>query len=260
MRKTILACCLALALLAGPLTAWAHDYWLMPQSFSPPPASLVETAFACGHKYFSGEGTPDISKFRFFVVTPQGRQAPLAPWRVEAMQTWLLAPVLGPGTYQVAAASTLPEYWTKTPEGMKPGSKAEVPEGLETGKYVKTIKTFLTVGQASRFAPRIFGDLVEIVPLSNPASLQAGQKFKVQVFFKGRPSKGAPVTAVPEGYQPKQHGDAPVQAKTDEQGQAELTLDKPGRWLVYATLEFKTPGSPEADYENHRPYLMFEIK
>lgn len=102
--------------------------------------------------------------------------------------------------------------------------------------------------------------MVELAPLTDLATLKPGQKLRVEVLHHGQPQKGIPVAALHEGYKPKEHGNSPVSAKTDDKGQAELPLDRAARWLIYATLEFPTPGSPEADYENHRPYLMFEIK
>ncbi len=260
MRKTLCLLTLLLTLLAAPLAAWAHDYWIMPQNFRPAAGTLLEAAFVAGHKYYEGEATPDISRFRLFLRTPLGQDLALAVSRVASKESWVLAPMLGQGTYQLAAASTVPEYWSQTPEGMKPGGKGEFKDAVKTGKFVKTVKTFLTVGQPSPFAPRIFGEMVELVPLADPATLKPSQKLRVQALYRGQPQKGIPVTALYEGFQPKEHGNAPVSAKTDDQGQAELTLDRASRWLVYATLEFPTPGSPEADYENHRPYLMFEIK
>lgn len=123
MRKTLCLLTLLMALLATPLAAWAHDYWIMPQSFRPASGTLLEAAFVSGHKFFEGQGTPDVSRFRLFLRMPQGQELPLAISRVAAQESWVLAPMLGQGTYQLAAASTVPEYWTLTPEGMKPGGK-----------------------------------------------------------------------------------------------------------------------------------------
>lgn len=257
MRRISYLLTLFLALLATPVAAWAHDYWIMPQSFHPAAGSLLEAAFVSGYKYFEGEGTPDVSRFRLFLRTPQGQELPLAISRVASKESWVLAPMLGQGTYQLAAASTMPEYWSQTPEGMKPGGKGQCKDALKTGKFVKTVKTLVTVGQPTPPAPRIFGEMVELVPLSDPTALKPGQKLRVQVLYRGQPQKGLAVTALYQGFQPKEHSQAPVSAQIDDQGQAELLLDRASRWLVYATLEFPTPGSPEADYENHRPYLLF---
>lgn len=260
MRRTIILAVAVLMLGLSHLPAWGHDYWLMPQSFTPPPHSLLEVAFSCGHKYFLNQSVPDVTRFRPWLIVPGGRQMPLAWRRVTSSEAWLTVPLLGPGTYVVCATATAPEYWSRTAQGWRPGGKHQVPGALETGKYLKSVKTFLQVGRPSDDYRRLLGAEIELLPLADPTTLKPGQTLPVQLWFRGRPLAGVEVMAVPRGFQPASHGQAPVKAKTDDKGTARLKLDKPGTWLVYARHEIPTPGSPLADRENYRPYLLFELK
>lgn len=242
------------------LPAWGHDYWLMPRSFTPPAGSLLEVDFTCGHKYFLNQSIPDITRFRAFVTTPQGRRLALAYQKARESEARLLVPVLGPGTYLISAVTTQPEFWSRTEKGYRPGGRAAVPGALETGKYVKSTKTFFTVGKPSAGFQRPQGYEVELVPLKNPTTLRAGQALPVQVWFRGKPLPEVEVFAIPEGFKGDGSGPASLKAKADAKGVARLTFDRPGTWLVFTRHEIDTPGAPLADRENYRAYLLLRVQ
>lgn len=240
-------------------TASAHDYWIMPETFQPKENSILPVAFTSAHKYFANEEIPDITKFRLLVIGPQGRELPLAFCRVEPAAVHALVPVCGDGTYVISAVTTVPDYFSKTTDGWKPGRKTELCDVIRSGKYVKSVKTFLTVGAPSDSYKKTLGHTIEIVPQENPTDLKAGRTLAVLVMYEGKPVKDVPVFGVYEGYKPKDHSDQPVKTKTDANGIAKIELNRPGKWLVYAKYELDTPQNPDADYENYRPYMMFEV-
>ncbi|MBW1732438.1 MAG: DUF4198 domain-containing protein [Deltaproteobacteria bacterium] len=241
-------------------SALAHDYWIIPDTFHPPENSMVGVAFSSGHSYFGSVETPDITKYRLNLLTPEGWELPLAYSRVDPKAARAMVPVFGHGTYIIGTSSIRPSYWSKTTEGWVPEPKSRAKNVVEGGKYVKSVKTFLTVGNASDSYKRILGYKIEIVPQKNPAALKPGHSLPLLVLYRGRPVRDATVFAVYEGYKPAEKGTYPVNTKTDMNGIARLRLNRPGKWLIGAKYQFDTPGNPNADYENYRAYIMFERK
>jgi len=216
---------------------------------------MVEVAFSCGHSYFDTMETPDITKYQLNLLTPQGREFPLAYSRVDSKAARAMVPIFGQGTYIIGTSSIRPSYWSQTTKGWVPKPRSMVKNVVKGGKYVKSVKTFLTVGNASDSYKRILGYKIEIVPQRNPAALKPGQSLPLLVLYMGKPLKDVAVYAVYEGYKATKKGIYPVNTKTDVNGIARLRLDRLGQWLICARYEFDTPGNPDADYENCRAYI-----
>lgn len=241
-------------------TVLAHDYWILPNTFHPPENCLVEMAFSCGHSYFGTVETPDITKYRLNLLTPSERELPLTFSRVDSKAAWTIVPIFGEGTYMISASSIMPLYWSKTSEGWVAEPKSRARNVVEGGKYVKSVKTFLTVGNASDSYKRILGYKIEIVPQKNPTILKVGNSLPVLVLYNGKPVKDATVFATYDGYKPTEKGTYPVNAKTDVNGIVRVKLNRTGQWLIGARYQFNTPVNPDVDYENYRAYMMFEIE
>lgn len=260
MKKKMVVFAALLLFWLNPLSVMAHDYWVIPASFNSAPGTILEVGFSEGHRYFENEGIPDITKFDMFVVTPGGDYFPLAYARVEPNAAWARVPMQNQGTYVIGAVSTMPEYWCQTTEGYKPGLKTEHPNAVKAGKYVKSVKTFITVGESSESFRKALGHEIEIMPQADPSVLKAGQTLPVSVLFRGEPLGDVPVFGVYEGFQPKDHSDYPVQTKTDKNGVASIKIDRAGKWIVFAKHEMPMAGGNGVDFANYRPYMMFEVK
>ena len=260
MRKPyLLALSLIIFCIMGS-AALAHDYWIVPDTFYPHENSLIKVAFSCGHSYFGTVETPDITKYRLSLITPHGQQIPLAYSRIEPKAAWSIVPVFRQGTYIIATSSIAPSYWSKTIDGSIPEPKSRVKNAVRGGKYVKSVKTFLRVGKPSDSFKRILGYRIEIVPQKDPTTLRPGQSLPLLVLYNGKPVKDVTVFGVYEGYRPAEKGAYPVETKTGPNGIAYVKLTKPGKWLIGARYQFDTAGNPDADYENYRAYMMFQIE
>ena len=238
--------------------AWAHDYWIMPSDFDPSPGTLLEAEFTASHRFFVDEEAPNITGFRGFLVLPDGREIPLPYQRIAPTNASLLAPILGEGTYTLGAVSTRPEYWSTTSSGHAPGRKSELADGISTTAYVKSVKTYVNVGQPSESWRAPLGHAIEIVPLNNPASLKTGDPLTFKVLLHDQVTAGTEVYAVYEGFDSEDH-EAPVTTTTDAQGQAQIRTDRPGPWLVYARVERKAAPASGLDWHNYRAYLLMNV-
>ncbi len=244
-------------LLYSCVTSSAHDYWIIPDTFNPSESTIVESSFSCGHKYFMDGEVPDITKFKPNLLTPQGISIPLAYSRVGSKVAKIMVPVLGRGTYVMSVSNTMPSYWTVSKNGWVPKPKSMVKNAIKGGKYFKSLKTFLTVGSGSDSYDKIMGYKIEIVPQKNPTTLRPGQALPILVLYDGKPLEGANIFGIFEGYSSTEKDSFPIETKTDKNGLASISMNRPGHWLIGAKYQFNTNKDNDADYENYRAYIMF---
>ncbi|TVQ88185.1 MAG: DUF4198 domain-containing protein [Chromatiaceae bacterium] len=254
-RALLCATCLGLSLPLTPVRA--HDYWVMPATFNPADPGLLPASFAYGHAYFVDEGIPDLTRFRTFLIQPDGREVPLPVARISAERAHLLAPLTIPGTYVLGAGSTQPEYWSNTPQGFRPGRPGEVPEATSTAAFVKSTKTLLTLGEPTDTWGQVLGLEIELVPLADPTRLAPGDRLPVQVLWRGEPA-AATVVALHQGLAEGDR-DGAQQTASDAEGRAEFRLDRAGPWLIVARLDRAAPPSSGLTRENYRAYLLLEV-
>lgn len=240
--------------------ALAHDYWIIPETFTPKENTTVKTDFTSAHTFFASEELPDITKFQLLQVNPDGRAFPLAYSRVapEAAKAEMI--ISGPGTYIACAVSTIPSYWTQTRDKWYPAKKNEIEGAVKGSKSVKSVKTFLTSGKPSNTFGHVLGFEIEMIPQKDPATLKASEPLPVQVLFRGKPAEAASVSAIFEGFVFEDKSKPPFAGKTDPKGIINVELSKTGKWLVIARHQIQTPENPLADTENYVAYMMFEIK
>lgn len=130
-------------------------------------------------------------------------------------------------------------------------------------RYSKHVKTILQVGDSptESFSHRL-GYPIEIVPATNPATLQAGDTLDVLILADGEPVAGQLVYASYEGFHA--HGDSgdhqeAVSTRTNESGVASIPVSRPGRW--YARLIRMVEVDEEGvDYESNWATLTFEVR
>ncbi len=240
--------------------AWAHDYWIKPETFHPETNSILEAGFTGSHSYFEHEETPDVTKFRLSLLTPREQILPLKLSKVDSSAAWSKIPVSGKGTYIVSAVSTRPVYWCKTKKGWKSGKKHQYDNVKSSGMYLKSIKTFFSAEKPSESYTKRLGHDIEIVPQVNPTTLKSGDKLQLSVFFQGKRKKGIKVFGIYQGFNPEKHSSHPVKTTTVENGKAELKLDKSGTWLVGAKHRVEEPSGHNVDYASYKSYIMFQVK
>ncbi|MEO5761550.1 MAG: DUF4198 domain-containing protein [Vicinamibacteria bacterium] len=97
-------------------------------------------------------------------------------------------------------------------------------------EYAKHAKAFFRVGNADDESWKIpVGQVLEMVPLSDPTRLAQGEEFVVQLLQSGQPFANFPIVAI---FDKKTKS---VFVTTDGEGKASFKLEKAGRWLMTAT-------------------------
>ena len=97
----------------------------------------------------------------------------------------------------------------------------------------------------------VIGYELELVPLQNPYRLQPGAKLEIQLLYRNQPLAGILVKAF------AQSAPTDVQtARSDSAGRVDITLDRPGPWLINAVRIQRLQGE-KAEYESHWASLTF---
>jgi len=119
---------------------------------------------------------------------------------------------------EIGADADLRRLWNERPE---PKRWREI--------YTKHAKSFVLVDKADASWKEPVGLGLELLPLVNPTSLQAGDTLSIRLIESGKPLANFPVGVV---HQADSHGTI---VKTDSDGRVRVPLPKPGRYMLRAT-------------------------
>jgi hypothetical protein len=116
-----------------------------------------------------------------------------------------------------------------------------------------------SAGTADRSYRHALGQMLEIVPLTDPTLLEAGEFITVRVVFDTDPTPGVYVSSGREGGPAHEF----VQTvRTNEHGVARLMLDRPGHWFLrtHVIRPIDAAKAPDgADWESFRATLTFRV-
>ncbi len=238
IKQTLVA--LALATLA--LQASAHRGWLLPQATlveSKKPVVTIDGAIS--------EGLFDIDHVALkldatMVTGPDGVAAAIpAPYQGKQRSTFDLE-MPNDGTYKVSLVtqSVMASYKdkasgeTKRFRGTEEAFKQDVPAGadeLRTTYAHARLETFVTANKASTGALAPSGAGLEMVPLTHPTDLRAGEQAKWRFQLDGKPLPNFEFSLIPGGV--RYRGVlGEIRLKTDARGEATVTLPAAGmHWL-----------------------------
>lgn len=231
----------ALAVLGLSLPALAHDTWLLPERFALASGDRLVLALTSGMAFPAPETAVRPERLAAQRVRLDGKTHTLKPGAADrALQ---LATVLKDAGLATAWIETHPRSLTLTAEQVahyleEVGAADTIGEqwkrsgqGAWRETYVKLAKTIVRVGSAGDSTwKEPLGLALEIVPESDPTRLNTGGAFSIRLLWQGQPQPGLAVGAAAAAPA------KPTLVRTDGQGRASFTLDRPGPWLLRATL------------------------
>ena len=172
---------------------------------------------------------------------------------------WLILP---PQFLLVFGSKTVqdPKFFGRTESGWVEKSKAEDPAATRCNYGGHFGKAVLNVGGASDpdSAGRLVGHKLEMAPLADPASAEAGRPFPIKVLYDGKPAENLKVEAYFAGLTPDNSAMA-FSKETDENGVVELIPLKAGQWLAMATREAPYGDQAVCDKTRFSATLAFTI-
>lgn len=228
--RTLTSTLAALALLAAPPLAAAHDLWLERDG-----AALV---LRSGHR--GGEPMAiDQARVKAARCLEQGAPRDLLP-----LATFSAREARFAGRCDAASAFLDGGYWTLTPDGEVNRPRTQVAQPVKAWASRQFAKW---VEARSPAAGAVLGDELEVVPTSDLSRAHQGDKIALRVLSDGMPVAGA-VVAI----------DHRPLGETDSAGVVRVRVRASGVETVSATLRRKV-STPEADAVVLEASLSFEV-
>ncbi|MFZ5448975.1 MAG: DUF4198 domain-containing protein [Thermodesulfobacteriota bacterium] len=255
MKKIWIILTLVLAaVLVLPMSSQAHMFWLLTDKDSPKVNETVQVEIGFGHKFPKDEEIKAERLGPVKAVGPDGQEVTL---KKLSTTTYELTPST-PGIYLISA-QLVPGFVTRTPQGMKMQTKKGVPDANFCFRFDMAGKTLVNVGEVKQGYDRSAQSTLEIMPLKAPHTLKTGETLPVKVTFQGKPVAGAEIKFTHDDWSDPDKPFATL-GKTDAQGEIQVKLDKPGRWLLVASHKTPYDKPDECDENFFSASLTWRVK
>jgi len=236
-------------------TAHAHEFIAKPAAMSIQAGAELQVAGLSSHVFVTSqelEAAKDV-KVGLYVGGKRGDITVKPNENTLAYEGIVTAP--SSATFIVTGAR-LPQIWATTPEGLKQVTRI-IPAASNPYKIEKFSKALVNVTAADNGYSTVVGDTLEIVLLTNPATVRPGDELTVRVLFKGQPLT-TNVYATYDGFS-KEENTYAYYTEGHKDGTAKVKVTHPGLWMV--RVQHSAPERTE-DYERYvaRAVLLFEVK
>lgn len=267
MSTTLLRLFAPVALLAFASPSCAHDLWLLPPETAEVDKKVRIRAHS-GMDFPKSEHAPDPAKFsRRIIISPEGKELPLAADGTEGLSGMLAFRPAKPGLY-VAAIETAPKLITLDADKfnsylvsdglphiylLRAREKTLDQPGRE--RYSKSPKAMLRIGKyGPGDATKPVGLPLEIVPLNSPFALKPGDTLPVRVLFQNQPLADANL-----GWAHPAGGEMPRGTiRTNAKGEALIPIGKVG--LIAIRLTHMTrPKAKDYEWESFWTTLTWHV-
>lgn len=256
-----LAALAVLAAVAAPMSASAHRGWLMP-SHTVLSGDSFWVSFDAGasNGVFIADHAPlRLSPGSLSITAPDGATGVAANLMQGAYRTTFDVEVNKPGTWKIANASAgMTATWTLNGEqgrwrGPAADMAANVPAGatdVASAFSANRLETFVTLGEPTTtvFTPSGVG--IEMVPVTHPNDLVAGEAGVFQFLKDGRPYADADVVVARGGLQYRDNPEE-ITARTDAEGRVTITWPEAG--LYWVNTSWRDPAAAAGGGRNGPP-------
>lgn len=272
MKRSILKLAVFSTILGTAVSASAHRSWIIPAATvlsSDDPWVTFDAAISNDifHPDFHAMGLEDVK-----AMGPDGKMVELKNPHTGQYRSNFDLHLNQRGTYKVFTASSgLSARWetedgerrfypgrgrSYTPEGFA----AEVPDqasNLEIRETSRRQETFVTAGipDDTVFAPTDNG--LEMVPMTHPNDLYAGETAEFRFLIDGEPAAGAELEVLAGGMRYRNSQDA-IKAGTNAEGIAEITWPEAGMYWMEVSYSDDEATAP-ATTRNGTYVATFEV-
>lgn len=243
----------------------AHNLWLNPGHHYPEAGDTVEIGIGWGHHYTKDrthQEVKDSTVHEISAIDPDGKKIELKKKSAAAYEL----ETKKPGAYLVTARIA-PVMFTTTPDGRKRGSREDVDRPIKCSAYNILAKTVITAGGGGKNIEGQTGHQLEIIPLKNPADLKKGGTFPVRVMSGDQPLSGIELKAKYAGFDQDASGSghghdhsAAAEAVTNDKGEAEIPIEKPGHWIIMFSHSTPYPDAETCDQYMYNCAFTLEVK
>jgi Domain of unknown function (DUF4198) len=272
----VLAFILPALLTSSSPPALAHDLWILPGKYRIAPGETTRVFINNGDVF--PESLTLLGRQRLSGVEIRGPDGDrtITELRVDGKSLTFEIEAKAPGTYVVAIgthtrrvrmnAEDFRDYLTeeKLDEISKLREEKNESDAAAVERYAKWAKTVVDVGESAEkgegesdtvgaWAEPV-GQPLEIVPLVHPNRVEPGGELPIRVLFRGEPLPGVNVIGARASGR-----DREITTRTNDQGEAMVTVSAPGRWYLRALHMIRLEDDPEMRWESFWCTLSFEI-
>lgn len=234
-----------------PALAGAHYPWMTPDDYRPAPGATVGFHIGWGHEF---PGTAALEPERIGGAWLVDAVGTITDIELPSAAPFVTPPLPGDGPWLLAARQVA-GFYSRTPRGGQRSSRAENPDALSCSYSQNVVVALLGEGEIGGLDATL-GFPLEIVPLAE--QVVAGETLAVRVTLQGQPWRGL-VRATYAGFMGAED-EYPVKADTDAAGIAQLTLGRPGRWLLAVNATEPYPDPAICDRNNYNATLTLEVR
>jgi len=242
-----------------PGKAEAHRRWLLPSMtvFSGENQTASVDA-AASNELFVFEHRP-MPLDALQIVGPDGQ--PVKPTVIGTGQyrSAFDVPLKQAGTYRIAISmnGAMGSYKLNGETKRFRGAADQVPAGATEVQIVENsnrTETFVTLGEPSDTALKPVGQGLEMIPVTHPNDLYAGEPAQMRFLLDGKPAAGLEIEFV-EGGTRYRDDDGIQTLTTDGEGLVTLSADKPGFYYIETANGGggEGPGAPPAAAPSGQP-------
>ena len=247
MKRT-LSLTLALTALL-PLSAFAHKAWLQPSQTviaGTNPWITVDAAVSNDLFYFNHV---PLRLDNLVITAPDGNKVDPQNSATGKFRSVFDMELKQPGTYRLAIINSgLSANWEENGKpkrwrGTVANFATEVPKdakGLQVSQSVGRNETFVTFGSPNDTALKTTGEGIELVPVTHPNDLVAGEQATFRLHLDGKPAAGLEIE-ITRGGTRYRNAQEEIKVTTDADGQFSVTWPEAGMyWLETGTEDNKT--------------------
>ncbi len=237
------------------LPAQAHKAWMVPSAtvvsgddaWVSVDAAVSNDLFYPNHVAMRPEAVT--------ITAPDGSSAPVRNPHTGQYRSVFDVQLDQPGTWRIASASAgLFASWTENGEPRRWRGNAEtfareVPadaKDLQVVEASNRVETFVTRGAPDTRALQALGKGLELVPVTHPNDLFAGEEASFRLLLDGQPAVDAAVTII-AGATRYRDNPGEIQLRTDAEGSFRVTWPTPGMYWLNASVQDGKAAAPASE-------------
>jgi uncharacterized GH25 family protein len=263
--KTIQKISVVLAALL-PTLCFAHKAWLLPSATVLTPDQWITVDAAVSNDLFYFNHVP-LRLDALSIVAPDGSTIEAQNPSTSKYRSTFDVHLTQSGTYKLAVINRgvfatyeldgAEKRWRGTAEKLA----SELPKDAKNVQVTESqgrVETFVTAGAPTQkaLAPANVG--LEMVPVTHPNDLYAGEAASFRLLLDGKPATNLEVVIVPGGtrYRDQQNE---MSFKTDAKGELQVTWPEPGMYWLETTHQDEKASIPQAQRRRASYVATFEV-
>ncbi len=250
MKKLAAIIAVSILLILTATSTQAHMLWFNTNDYAPDPEETVWLEIGWGHKYPRHEAINEGWIERVYAVDPNGQEVAVE----KIFPAFYRFTPTTKGTYRIIA-NLKSGFLSITKKGHKLGSKKDVTDVVSCFQYIMNAMTLIEVGGKKDGFSRRSEELLEIIPLKDPASLKLGDILPLKIMFQGKPLAETKLQGTYSGFKADGKNHWAVEKDSDSQGVVQVKLTSKGQWMFKTNHKTPYPDKTEADEHSYSTSL-----